>query len=148
MSSNGSSSGVMASASSSSSEDWRGRQCSLSESDGCASLAQVLRSFGAPISEAWAWALVHEACRAMHDAIADPAGTGRRRRRLFLVREAEDVLLHSSGMVHQESFTRRGWYYYYSTTLRFSTLIRIMCVLMKCFHFQETGGSHFCLRTR
>ncbi len=44
-------------------EDWRRRACSLDPDSECVGLAEVLRSFGAPVTEAWAWALAYESCR-------------------------------------------------------------------------------------
>lgn len=97
------------------SSELRRRACSLNDEDGCVSLAQVLRSFGAPISEAWAWALAHEACRALQEAMQ---GGGD----LFLVRDAEEMLLHSSGMVHQDSYLRAGRSTFFMENYCFFTL--------------------------
>ncbi len=93
-------------------ESCRLRACALTSDSSCLSLAQILRSFGAPLSEAWAWATAHEACAALAQAVQGAqAGSGSG---LWLVREAEELLLHVSGEVHAQSFTNRGRILYLS----------------------------------
>ncbi len=89
---------------------WLYRGCHLNE-DSCLSLRQVLGAFGAPISEAWAWALAHESARTVVGAVAskttktEGATTAVR---LFLVKDTAELMLHSSGEIHPSSFTGPG----------------------------------------
>lgn len=76
------------------------RRCDLNP-DGCLSLANVLRNFGAPISEEHAWAICHEAARTLGSCIGVNSIA-----RLAVVRDAEELFLHKDGTVHPSSFIR------------------------------------------
>jgi len=67
----------------------------------CLTLAQILRSFSAPITEEHAWAVIHQAVTTLGEleGLED---------QLYLMTEADQLLVTKDGLVHPSTFTRGG----------------------------------------
>jgi len=64
----------------------------------CLSLAQILRSFSAPITEEHAWAVIHQAVT----TLGELEGL---EEQLCLMTEADHLLVTKDGLVHSSSFS-------------------------------------------
>ena len=78
--------------------NWR--SCRLNSKQ-CLSLQQILASFSAPISEAWAFAIAYEGSKALTNAAKALNGQA------MMVQNARDLFVHKEGFVHQSSFENR-----------------------------------------
>ncbi len=82
------------------SQSWRAAELNA---DSCLSLRQILGSFGAPVSEEQAWAVVYEAAKCLDACLASKASAP-----MKSVTEAHHLMVHSEGFVHPSTFDTKA----------------------------------------
>ena len=66
--------------------------------DSCLTLEEITSSFSAPITEEHAWAIVFECVKCLHSMVESKP------RRVFVVTNTRQILLHREGRVHESTF--------------------------------------------
>ena len=66
--------------------------------DSCLTLEKITSSFSAPITEEHAWAIVFECVKCLHSMVESKP------RRVFVVTNTKQILLHREGRVHESTF--------------------------------------------
>ena len=66
--------------------------------DGCLTLEEITSSFSAPITEEHAWAIVFECVKSLNGLVESKP------RRVFVVTNTKQILLHREGRVHESTF--------------------------------------------